>query len=315
MLGALGLSDTHRAALRQRGLSDDEIYRCAYRTLPVHGRPRLARDLRVARRRRGADRPRLHPQARQGRRPYLTIAGAPGCWSRSATCPGESWPFCRAATTLSQGGGKYSYLSSAKHGGPGPGAPPHVPLGVTAPAETVRLTEGTLKADIAFALSGLATVGAAGLGWRPALDMLATLGCKTIRLAFDADALDNPNVARALLGCSEAAAALGLAIEMEQQDRSDGKGIDDLLVAGKTPEVLTGEPRRWLRSGRPWPPRRQEGRRSNRGNWTGSPTCWRRAASKPFSATGSCWRQWRRLAENDPAEYACRRGPSCSAPE
>jgi hypothetical protein len=43
---------------------------------------------------------------------------------------------------------RYSYLSSAKYSGPGPGAPIHVPLGVQAPAERVRLTEGELKADV-----------------------------------------------------------------------------------------------------------------------------------------------------------------------
>ena len=140
-----------------------------------------------------------------------------------------------------EAGGKYSYLSSVKHGGPGPGSSPHVPLGIEAPAETVRLTEGALKADVAAALSGLPTVGAAGLAWRPALDALQALGCKTVRLAFDADALDNAHVARALSDCCEAAGAAGLAVEMERWDKGDGKGIDDLLAAGKAPEVLTGE--------------------------------------------------------------------------
>src|SRR5262249_54066144 len=88
---------------------------------------------------------------------------------------------------------------------------------------------------------GLPTVGAAGLAWRLALDSLRELGCMTLRLAFDADALDNPHVARALAGRAAAAAAAGLAIELERWDLAGGKGIDDLLAAGKAPELLTGE--------------------------------------------------------------------------
>jgi hypothetical protein len=142
----------------------------------------------------------------------------------------------------SGGGPRYSYVSSAKYDGPGPGTPPHVPLGVGAPAEVIRLTEGPLKADIAFALSGLPTLGAASVAaWRPALELLPGLGCKTLRLAFDADALDNAHVARPLADCWEAAKAAGLAGELERWDGADGKGIDDLLAAGKAPEVLAGE--------------------------------------------------------------------------
>src|SRR5262249_22336519 len=141
----------------------------------------------------------------------------------------------------SDGRGKYLYLSSARAGGPGPGTPAHVPLGVTAPCHTCRLTEGALKADLAVALSALPTIGAAGLAWQPALDVLSALGCRTIRLAFDADALDNPHVARALADCHGALGAAGLAVELERWNKADGKGIDDLLAAGKAPEVLTGE--------------------------------------------------------------------------
>ena len=64
---------------------------------------------------------------------------------------------------LEKAGGKYLYVSSAKHGGPGPGAPAHLPYGSTAPAAIVRVTEGALKADVAQALSGLPTSGLPGV--------------------------------------------------------------------------------------------------------------------------------------------------------
>ena len=176
----------------------------------------------------------------EGDRPYLTLAGAAGLLI-PVRAPGGGIEALLVRRDDAGNGPRYSYLSSAKHGGPGPGAPPHVPMGINAPAETVRLTEGAIKADIAFALSGLPTVGAAGLAWRPALDVVQVLGCKRLLLAFDADALDNPHVAHALTDACEAAAVAGLTVELERWNKVDGKGIDDLLAAGKVPEVLAGE--------------------------------------------------------------------------
>ena len=204
------------------------------------------------------------------------------------------------------GGGKYSYLSSAKHGGPGPGAPPHVPLGIVAPAETVRLTEGALKADVAAALSGLPTIGAAGLGWLPALDVARELGCKTLRLAFDADALDNPHVARALSDLLRGRAAAGLAVEMERWDKADGKGIDDLLAAGKEPDVLTGEPalaavREALAAATAGEPPAQPSELDRLAEVLAE------GGAEGLFRDGELLRAPGRLAEADPAEFACRR--------
>lgn len=93
---------------------------------------------------------------------------------------------------------RYVYVSSAGHGGPGPGSPIHVPLGTPEAAELARLTEGELKADVTQARTGVPTLSVPGAtNWRPALAVLKELGCKTVRLAFDADAWDNPTVARA----------------------------------------------------------------------------------------------------------------------
>jgi hypothetical protein len=241
LLARLPLSQAHREALRGRGLSDAEIDRRGYRTLPVRGRARLAAELRDQMGDALLTVPGFILKPGEGGRPYVTTAGAAGLLVPVRDVAGLVVALLVRRDEEKDGGGKYVYVSSAKHGGPGPGAPPHVPLGVAAPTETVRLTEGALKADIAFALSGLPTVGAAGLGWRPALDALQTLGCKMVRLAFDADCLDNAHVARALADCCRAATALGLAVELERWDKADGKGIDDLLAAGKTPEVLAGE--------------------------------------------------------------------------
>jgi hypothetical protein len=240
LLARLPRSQAHREALRGRGLCDAEIDSRGYRTLTIRGRARLAGDLREQLGDGLLSVPGFYVKPGEGGQPYVTVAGAAGLLVPVRDVGGRVTALL-VRRDDAKDGGKYSYLSSAKHGGPGPGAPPHVPLGVASPAETVRLTEGALKADIAFALSGLPTVGAAGLAWRPALDTAAALGCKTVRLAFDADCLDNAHVARALADCCKGAADLGLAVELERWDKADGKGIDDLLAAGKQPEVLTGE--------------------------------------------------------------------------
>jgi hypothetical protein len=241
LLTRLQLSKAHREALRGRGLPDEEIDRRGYRTLTIRGRARVARELRERLGDALLSVPGFVLKPGDDGKPYLTIAGAAGLLVPVRDVAERVIALLVRRDDAGDAGGKYSYLSSAKHGGPGPGAPPHVPLGGGVPAEIVRLTEGALKADVAAALSGFPTAGAAGLAWRPALDVLGSLGCKTVRLAFDADALDNAHVARALSDCSGAAAAAGLAVELERWDKADGKGIDELLAAGKTPELLTGE--------------------------------------------------------------------------
>ena len=106
---------------------------------------------------------------------------------------------------------------------------------------TVRVTEGALKADVATHLSGLLTVGLPGVAAaRDAAGVLKRLGARTARVAFDADARRNHQVAghlrRLVLRLREG----GFAVELEVWSEGDGKGIDDLLHNGKTPRVLAG---------------------------------------------------------------------------
>src|SRR5262245_8822996 len=104
---------------------------------------------------------------------------------------------------------------------------------------TVRLTEGELKADIATALSGLPTVSAPGVGnWRRAVPVLRELGAETVLLAFDQDGKRNTVaiIETALYGLRRE----GFDVKLEWWDGKVAKGIDDLLAAGKQPEVVTG---------------------------------------------------------------------------
>src|SRR5262249_31376345 len=112
-------------------------------------------------------------------------ASSPARATAGAICPWPAPPgyWCRdpagpiiALKVRRDGDGdgrRYFYLSSATHGGPGPGAPVHVPLGVQATRDVWRLTEGELKADVATLLSGTPTISVPGATcWRLALDSL-----------------------------------------------------------------------------------------------------------------------------------------------
>ncbi|MCI0462086.1 MAG: DUF3854 domain-containing protein [Gemmataceae bacterium] len=241
LLGRLALSKAHRETLYGRGLSDEVIDRAGYRTLPIQGRPQVVRDLSE----RFGDRLLRVPGfvLKDGRfGPYLTLRGPAGLLVPCRDLAGQIVALKVRRDETDAAGPRYVYLSSSGYGGPSPGTPVHLPLGTLELAEVVRVTEGELKADIIQARTGVPTLSIPGAGnWRGCLDTLKQLGCKVVRLAFDADAGDKPTVARALYACAESLAQAGYAVELERWAAADGKGLDDLLTAGKTPELLQGD--------------------------------------------------------------------------
>lgn len=242
LLRALSLSPAHRENLRRRGLSGEEIDRRRYRSLPLQGRAALANQLATTY---GSDLllkvPGFYVKEQDGKR-WLTLAGAPGLLIPVRNLAGQIIGIkVRADDPGTRP--KYTWLSSSHHNGPSPGNRVHVPTfaGEKSEIPLVRVTEGELKADIATALSGILTLSIPGVSsWRQVLPVLQDCGAKTVRLAFDADARTNPNVARALGRTVEALTNEGYEVEVETWDPADGKGIDDLLAAGKEPIVLTG---------------------------------------------------------------------------
>jgi hypothetical protein len=131
---------------------------------------------------------------------------------------------------------KYTTVSSTKYGGPGPGAPVHIPLLTGLPWEVIRVTEGELKADVATVLTGVLTIAIPGVSaWRAAIPVLEHLQPRTIWLAFDADWRTNPMVARALAATAMALTTQGWSVLVEVWDPAQGKGIDDVIAAGHRP--------------------------------------------------------------------------------
>ena len=235
LLAALPLLPSHCQALRHRGLADVEILRRRYRTLPIAGRAALAKRL-VAQI--GADLCAQVPgfyRAKGNGQCWWSLAGAAGLIIPVRDLDGHIVALKVRADNPGEGP-KYSTISAAKHDGPSPGAPVHVPMHHGVCGDTVRLTEGELKADIATVLSDTLTIALPGVAmWRKALRVLQNLQPSRVLLAFDADWRTNPHVAQALGQAAFALVALGYTVEVEAWELALGKGIDDVLAAGHKP--------------------------------------------------------------------------------
>jgi DNA primase len=166
LLAQLPLSQAHREQLRGRGLPDDRIDRGGYGTMPRDGRTCARVAAQLAEHFGGAllTVPGIIGRERDGRR-WLTLAGGAGLL---VPCRDLAGRIVALKVRRDDPGGRrcYLYLSSRPDGA-GPGAPVHVPLGITAPAAVVRVTEGELKADVSYLLSEIPTISAPGASsWR-----------------------------------------------------------------------------------------------------------------------------------------------------
>lgn len=240
LLSMLDLAPVHRDDLRRRGLTDEAIDAAEYRTLPTNQQPSAVKKL-----------------AAELGQDFVTVPGLVKGQGgpRINASPGLLVPVRDSAGRIIAlvvrpdrrgDGGKYRWLSSRseKHpDAPSPGSPAHVPQGIRGPVDVVRITEGQLKADVAYRLSAIPTLGIPGVdSWRRVLPILQGLEVTTVRVAFDADSPTNRNVARCLRDCHKELSALGYAVELERWPIEAGKGLDDVYAAGGAAgiEILTG---------------------------------------------------------------------------
>lgn len=264
ILESLSLSDHHRALLRKRELSDDAIDRNGYASLSNCDHERLAQQIDQA--------------SKAGSIPGLQTTSfdeltriVPGLLVNERGVPqlqklfGILIPIRSAdgmivALVVRRDEGssnvklpKYLYLSASREqreqrkklsGQEYPKAEyaVHVPAFKPADIETMRITEGVLKADIATQLSGIPTIGIPGVnGWNRVFPVLRTLAAKRVLIALDADHRENPAVADAVAGLTRECVAKGFATAIETWKISDGKGIDDLLTNGHQPKLIEGD--------------------------------------------------------------------------
>jgi hypothetical protein len=145
---------------------------------------------------------------------YVTLAGSPGIVVPTRIPGGKIHSLCVRKDGVEKN--KYVWLSSKKSNGVSPGLVTHVPLGIQYDSETIRLTEGTLKSDVAFAVSGIPTIGVPGIGnWETALPVLKLLGAKKVIFSPDADFREKPQVARPCCNCLEGLLSAGFDVDLE----------------------------------------------------------------------------------------------------
>jgi hypothetical protein len=229
LLGNLVLLKEDRESLRSRGLSDAEIDERGYRSMPADRSRRRMVARRVAETLGQVDLLRV-PGFFVDRSGMLSVAGAPGIVIPVRRLDRLLLALKVRASQSIPGHSRYSYVSSTRYGGPGPGAPVHVPLVRSEDRSVVRVTEGELKADVATVLSGIHTFSVAGVGnWRPIVQVLRQVRPQCVRIAYDADLDDNPDVARARHLLIQALASEGFYLEIEVWKKI-AKGIDDALL-------------------------------------------------------------------------------------
>lgn len=231
----------HSTNLTRRGLNAEIVRRFEYATLRKSGRTALAGKLL---REFGPDVmkvPGLHTgtNSRSGEQ-YLSFSGWAGMLIPVRDVEGRVIAL-KVRADEDRPGGRYSSVSSKSKGGPSPGAPVHVPLSTPRNAPVYRVTEGELKADIAYHRSGIPTLSMPGVNNQSGVvDVLNELGATTVRLAFDSDSATNPTVAVAANKLADNLRGAGFTIEREVWP-VEYKGIDEALVAGVVPDVLTGD--------------------------------------------------------------------------
>ncbi len=236
VLGVLPLSDNHKFDLFDRGLSNEEVHKRAYKTLSRRNciliGELLTECIRVVPDEIAVEIKKFTEKcALDDLSEFLGFV--PGFYREN---PGEPWQLTGPEGLLVpvrnyegrvialkvrldnvKAGSKYIYLSSTRYGGEGPGSPVHIPLFELDNTKTIRVTEGELKADIATILSGILTVGLPGVsGWQKAIPILKKLNPENILIAFDSDHLTNTNVAFALEQTVRGYSKEGFNVEVEK---------------------------------------------------------------------------------------------------
>ncbi|MHB8927798.1 MAG: DUF3854 domain-containing protein [Bacillota bacterium] len=240
LLSVLVLSSEHREHLLSRGLSAAQVSALAYRTMPKAGRTRIAeRVSAVAGEVAGVPGFYLYKEG------VWCLAGPPGILVPVRDFEGRIHGV-QIRRTGEIEGPRYVWLSSqGDDRRPRPGGTPakatyHV-AGATLTGR-VWITEGPIKADISAMLLGETVIAVPGVNAWEGSGLLDALKKHTVTeavIAFDADLATNKWVTRSAWKLYRTLRRSGITARFADWDPEDGKGLDDLLVAGKKPKVLS----------------------------------------------------------------------------
>lgn len=247
LLNRLSLADGHRSDLLRRGLSPESIESNGYRTMYAEPSKTMASILHREFNGESVSIPGYYvdEKTNEPRLAYQFVDGKPVNSLLLIPCRNVESRVLSLKERINDPKwladpkrSKYLYLSSAKRGGRKANQIVHVPKGTPRICETVRITEGELKADVTFALSGIPTISIPGVNsWRKVLPVLKQLEAKIVQVAFDADCRKEPAVARSLKDLFDAIRT-DYETLIEMWEPEDGKGIDDVLLAGKPTKLL-----------------------------------------------------------------------------
>lgn len=237
LLSILTLAKAHVEELKRRGISDEHIVRAGFKSTPAFGFDSIAEKL-----------------IEKG----CVVEGVPGFYRKSngqwtlnfkSACSGILIPV-RDISGMIQGfqirldrpfedkkgkKTKYIWFSSVEfEKGVSSGSPAHF---IGDPCdETVFITEGPLKAEAAYSLSGRTFLAVAGVGnidsLKDALEILKRNGTKTMYECYDMDQNVNEHVKRATAKLIEHIKNYGFNAKHLKWDEKY-KGIDDFLLSRK----------------------------------------------------------------------------------
>lgn len=236
LMSLLSLAASHRESLLLRGLSSEDINRLGYKTTPAVRAPKIVAEL-------------LNRGCELKGVPGFYCDSETGQWKLDIRGSGIMLPDRNSCGEIEAiqirldkvKNSKFNNLTSVdRYYGASAACCPHF-VGVEENTDTIYLTEGVMKSDIAFHLSKelgspRAFVGLTGVGninqYKRALDELRALRINRIMVAFDMDYAVNENVRLAKERVIETGLDAGFDITPLHWNATY-KGIDDFLYEMK----------------------------------------------------------------------------------
>lgn len=232
LLNLCRLSKNHYSDLRKRGLSEKQIKKHKYKSVPTLSSQRIIQKL-------------MEEDCHLKGVPGFYYNKKLGRWEMAIRTDTSGF-FCPCVDIdgyitglqirLDQKRGKKRYIwfsSNEMNLGCSSGTPVHY-ISKEDKSTTLYLTEGGLKATIAAELSKKTFLAVAGVNCQKPLDIalvkLKARGFTTLVDCFDADCKNNQYVEKARNKIKEKCQILGLEYHRLNWDLSFGKGIDDFLL-------------------------------------------------------------------------------------